>query len=98
MEDDFKSKKKRGQKYICEKLIKNLALKLSVLLSSGDTTYLGYETRINTSWTFLERQYTIPESAVRVVLYVETPLTTADGGTGFHPDFAVDGFDANQIS
>lgn len=73
------------------------ALKLGVLLPSGNWTYLGHGTTINTSWTTLERQFTVPEGAVEVFLYAETPGTSADAGTGFHPDFAVDGFQAEEL-
>lgn len=75
----------------------SIALKLSILLSTGSYSYVGYDFAISTDWRCISRQYTIPQGAVKVVLYVESIGTTANVTTGFHPDYAVDGFDAYKV-
>ncbi len=64
----------------------NLALKLIVYRPSA-TNYIGHQGEIPTTWTLKNWLYNIPDDAVRVILYVETPGNT--------DDFAVDGFTAS---
>jgi hypothetical protein len=73
-----------------------IAVKLAILLPTG-YTYVGGSTMINSDWSLISRQYTIPEGAEKVIMYVESVSTAVNATTGFHPDYAVDGFEAYQV-